>query len=202
MNRDRSIAVGLALLLLVSLACNWVLWRKSRGAGVPPVAAQPVMRKSSASRDRGVQGDYKMVVNPEKKGRLGRVLITYVGGAKLNPDYNRTVFYKEGGAENVSSAYGPVVCELAPGVYDLEINGKKISGIPVKSGQDTLIPSGVLRLHGAKETRFTIHNIGVKDDFCVAYGNALVGLPAGDYEIEISGSREKFTIEDGKITDF
>lgn len=204
MNRDRTVAGLLALLLLASLVLNWVLWRKSRES-IDPTAAVPAVQpeaRKSPPRERGGQGRYELVANPEMKGRLGRVVIAYAEGVTLNPDYTHTIFYKEAGTDIVHSAYGPVAAELAPGIYDLEVNGKKIAGIPVKSGQDTRVPSGVLRLHGSKETRFPICDVGVNDDFRIAYGNALVGLPAGDYEIEISGSREKITIEPGKITDF
>jgi len=201
MKRDRTIAVALALLLLASLAGNWVLWKKSRGVA-PATEAQPAARKSDASRERGVQTAYEIVANPEMKGRLGRVVIAFADGANLKPDANRTGIYKEGEAKEASSGYGPIARELVPGIYDLDVNGKKISGIPVKSGQDTRIPSGVLRMHGANETRFTIHDLGAESNFKSAYGNALVGLPAGEYEIEVNGSREKFTIEPGKITDY
>ena len=203
MNRNKVLNIALTLLLLASLACNWILWRKSRGGASPAVAAaQAEGRTSDESREKGVQGVYEMVANPEMQGRLGRVVIAYAEGATLNPDNNRTVFYKKGSADSVRTSYGPVAAELAPGIYDLEINGKKIAGIPVKSGQDTRVPSGVLRFHGSSETSFWICDVGVKDYLRVAYGNALIGLPAGDYEIEINGQREKVTIEPGKITDF
>jgi hypothetical protein len=203
MNRDRLIAVALALLLLASLVANWALWRKSRGAAAAPAStAQLAARTGDLSRERGVQGGYEIVANPEMKGRLGRVVIAYADGVALNPDANRTGIHKEGEAKEASSGYGPIARELTPGSYDLVVNGKKISGIPVKSGHDTRILSGVLRLHGASETRFTLHDVGMERSFRAAYGNALLGLPAGDYEIEVNGSREKFTIEPGKITDF
>lgn len=201
MNRDRSIAVVLALLLLASLAGNWVQWRKSRVVG-PATITKPEGRQGTSTRVRGGPGAYELVANPEMKGRLGRVVIAYADGVTINPDANRTGIYKEGENKEATYGYGPVARELAPGTYDLVINGKKISGIPVKSGHDTRIPSGVLRLHGANELRFTIHEVGKESSFKSAYGNALVGLPAGDYEIEVNGSREKFTIEPGKITDF
>ena len=202
MNRDRAIIVILVILLAVSLAGNWVWWNKSRGGSATVVAAKPEARTGAESREKGAAGVYEMVDNPEMKGRLGRVVIAYAEGATLNPDNTRTVFYKQGTADSVRTSYGPVAAELAPGIYDLEINGKKIAGIPVKSGQDTRVPSGVLRFHGSSETSFWICDVGVKDYLRVAYGNALIGLPAGDYEIEINGQREKVTIEPGKITDF
>ena len=60
----------------------------------------------------------------------------------------------------------------------------------------------MLRLHGAAKTRFTIHEPGAKSSFHAAYGNAEFGLPAGEYEVDVSGQKEKVTIEAGKVTEF
>lgn len=201
MNRDRFIALVLALLLLLSLVANWMLWRNSRG-GDRAVVAGPVARAGSGPRESGERSAYEFVDNPAMKGRLGRIVIAYVNDVKLPPDSNRTAFYKAGTSELIHSAYGAIAAELPPSSYDLEVNGKKLAGVPVKSGKDTRVPSGVLKLHGSDQTRFVIFDVGGKEHIRVAYGNAVLGLPAGDYEIEVSGQRDKFTIEPGKVTDF
>lgn len=201
MNRDRIIAVILALLLLVSLAGNWLLWKKSRGAAGPAAVAEarPEGRISPPS-ERGDPALYEVVANPEMKGRLGRIVLNFAEGASIAE--TRTTTHKAGGSEMLRADYGVVVAEMPPGTYDLEVSGKKISGIPVESGKDTRVRSGVLRTHGSKQTRMTISDVGSKSTFHVVYGNAEFGLPVGEYEIEISGQREKVTIEAGKVTDF
>ena len=200
MNRDKVIIVILVLLLAASLAGNWVLWNKSRsGAAVAAKTPGPEARRT-APRERGDPGLYEIKANPEMKGRLGRIVLSFAEGAEIKG--TRTTVYKAGGADMLRADYGPVTAELPPGSYDLEVCGRKISSIPVESGKDTNVRSGVLRLHGAANTRFTIHEPGAKDFFHVAYGNAGFGLPAGEYEVDVSGQREKVTIEPGKITEF
>lgn len=201
MNRYRTIAVVLALLLLASLACNWVLWRKAHDAAAPVAApAATAGAQNLPPRDSGTKAAYDIVANPEMKGRLGRVVLTFAEEGNIKE--TRTAFNKTGGADLIRVDYGIVAAELPPGDYDLEVSGEKIARIPVESGKDTRVHSGVLRLHGSKETRFTIHEPGAEKSFHVAYGNAEFGLPVGEYEVEISGQREKVTIEAGKVTDF
>ena len=203
MNRDKVISIILVLLLILSLVFNWVLWRKSRGAASPAVAATPAAQaaaRKSPPRERGTQGLYDITANPEMKGRLGRIVVTFAEGVDIR--MTRTSFYKAGSADSIKSDYGKVATELPPGTYDLEVSGKKIAGIPVESGKDTGVRSGVLRLHGSKETRFSIYDVGAKNFLHVAYGNAELGLPVGEYEVEISEQREKVKIESGKVTDF
>ena len=201
MNRDRAIAVTLALLLLVSLAGNWMLWKKSRAATGPALVAeiQPEAR-TSPLRERGNQGLYEVVANPEMKGRLGRIVLNFAEGASIAE--TRTTIHKAAGSEMLRADYGVVAADMPPGTYDLEISGKRIEGIPVESGKDTRVHTGVLRTHGSKQTRMTISDVGSKSSFHVVYGNTEFGLPVGEYEIEISGQREKVAIEAGKVTDF
>jgi len=201
MNRDRKIAVVLAVLLLVSLAGNGVLWKKSRGAaGTPATTAQPEARKNTP-RERGDPGAYEITANPEMKGRLGRIVLGFAVGATLK-DSTRTSISREGNPDMGKVAYGIFDAELPAGVYNVEICGIKIAGIPIESGKDTRVRSGVLRTHGSKETRITVSPAGRKDDYHVVYGNSEFGLPVGEYDVGISGEQEKVTIEDGKITDF
>lgn len=200
MNRDRVVIVLLALLLAVSLGFNWKLWTRTRGA--PPAAgvASTVAGRGSATGTAGSKSAYEVVRNPEMAGRLGRIVIPFAGEGKL--EGTRTAFFKPGSSDLVQAVYGRVALELPPGGYDLEICGRKMAGVPVESGKDTRLYSGVLRLHGSSSTRFVIHTPGSDETVHVAYGNAELGLPAGEYEIEIGGQREPMTIEHGKVTDF
>lgn len=203
MNRDRTVIVVLAILLAASLALNWRSWQKAHDGGTAPVGTvtpMPAETRKSPPSERGAQGAYDIVANPELKGRLGRIVLAFADDAKIGGTL--TKFYRQSGAEVLRSDYGVVAAELAPATYDLEVCGKRISGIPVESGKDTRIRSGVLRLHGANNTLFGVFDAGAKDHFHTAYGNAEFGLPAGGYEVEVSGQREKVTIESGKITDY
>lgn len=59
---------------------------------------------------------------------------------------------------------------------------------------------GVLKVTAGAGTRTRIFKDGV--EITSAYGNAEFGLPAGEYEVEVSGARERVTIGDGAIVEF
>lgn len=202
MNRDRTVIGVLVVLLLASLAMNWRLWNKTRSAA--PVAAADATAKPrpAETRESGEAAKYDIAANPEMKGRLGRIVMEFAGDMKLEGHATRVVVYASGKNETLTTQYNSVVAELPPGKYDLEVAGKKIAGVPVESGKDTRVRSGVLRTHASDQTRFTISDVGSADSFHVMYGNATLGLPVGDYEITVNNQREKFTIEAGKVTEF
>lgn len=204
MNRDKKVITVLAVLLVASLGANVMLWQRSRGGGVGegPVVAAEMKTRPSGTRERGVPYKVEVVANPAMKGRLGRIVLTFAeteGGL----DATRTVIYQAGTDKSVATDYGTVEAELLPGEYDLEVSGKKLAAVRVEPGKDTRVASGVLRLHGASNTRFVIYDVGGQDDsLYVGYGNSARGLPAGEYEVDVGGQREKVTIEPGKVTDF
>ena len=202
MNRDKSVILGLLLLLAGSVALNIWLWRRPapENAVVSGTAAEPVAR-ASGTRERGDPVGFELVDNPELKGRLGRLVLTFAdAGGSL--EGTRTAIMKPGKQETVKTAYGPVAVELVPAEYDLEVNGRALAGVRIESGKDTRVASGVLRFHGAEATRFVVYLPGATDSVFVTYGNSLKGLPVGDYEVEVNGVRESVRIEAGQVTDF
>lgn len=203
MNRNKAVITVLAVLLGGSLAANWMLWRRAGQVASGPAAAPSAMdTREEGKRERGAAVGVELVANPAMKGRLGRIVLTFAE-IEEGIEQTRTVIYKAGTASSVATDYGTVEAELLPGEYDLEVNGKKLAGVRVESGKDTRVASGVLRLHGAGNTRFVIHDVGGQDDYLyVGYGNSARGLPAGEYEVAVGGQREKVTIEPGKVTDF
>jgi hypothetical protein len=203
MSRERILIVVLLALLGVSLFFNFRWWQRSRQTGSAAVAAsapEPMSARATAPRERGERAQYEVVANPELKGRLGRIVLGFAEGVKL--ESTRTAFYQAGKSSSVRTGYGAITAEMMPGSYDIEVNGKKLADIPVEAGKDTRIRSGALRLHGSPSTRFVIYEAGAAANIHVAYGNAEFGLPAGEYEVEVNDVREKITIEPGKVTDF
>lgn len=203
MNRDKTLITVLALLLALSAGANVVLWRRTQtGAGGAPVAPAAMKPRPEGTRERGAAVEIEMVPNPAMKGRLGRIVLTFAeieGGL----DATRTVIYQAGTEKSVATDYGVVEAEVLSGEYDLEVSGKKLAGVRVEPGKDSRIASGVLRLHGSGNTRFVIYDVGGGEDHLyVGYGNSARGLPAGEYEVDVGGQREKVTIEPGKVTDF
>ncbi|OHE89100.1 MAG: hypothetical protein A3G75_12800 [Verrucomicrobia bacterium RIFCSPLOWO2_12_FULL_64_8] len=148
----------------------------------------------------GVSGAFDTVANPELKGRLGRLVVAYPAGAKINGtliEIRRT-----GEQKNVESKYGNAEIELLPGTYDVVISGRKVTGVTIQSRQDTRMHVGVLRIHGASATLFQIFEPGTKENIESKYGNNDIGFPAGDVEVMVRDQRDKVTIETGSITEF
>lgn len=203
MNRDKTIIAVLAVLLLASVVINGWLWRRLRSVN-PATAANTALpaARAEGERERGKSAEYEIVVNPKMQGRLGRIVLRFAGEpAALGS--TRTAIYKPGSATVLKTHYGPFEAELLAGEYDLDVSGRKIAGIPVEPGKDTVIASGVLRLHGSSSTRFVIYPVGEPEKYLyVDYGNGTRGLPIGEYEVEVSGQREKVVVEAGKVTDF
>lgn len=202
MNRDRTVIVVLAVLLVASLALNWRYWSKSRAVPTPQTENVAAKARTDGPRESGESASFETVANPAMKGRLGRIVLNFADDLELNGHSTRTVVYAAGENKMLHTAYNVVAAELPPGKYDLEVSGKKIAGIPVESAKDTVVHSGVLRTHGSAETRFQVSDVGADNSIHVLYGNAAVGLPIGDYEITVSGQRDKFTIIAGKVTDY
>ena len=159
-----------------------------------------VVGSSPAPPATGRAGAFDIVANAELKGRLGHIVIAFPDGAKIREA--RIDSFKSGDANRIRTDYGNTTIELLPGTYDLVIDGRKVTGIPVQSHHDTRLHVGVLRLHGGKDTRFDFFEPGGQERLHTYYGETDVGLPAGDVEILINGQREKVTIEDGVIADF
>jgi hypothetical protein len=168
------------------------------------------------SRQEIVAGSrpYKLVANPNMKGRLGRLQVAYPGDTNTS-DTKLAVFKaaakddakpdaKSNGKEKekaIHSGYGNQPFDLMPGKYEVAINNKRIP-VEVKSGHDTVPLCGVLRVHASSDTKFRILDADQKTELHADYGEKDVALPVGTYILEISGATEPVKIEEGKVTEF
>jgi hypothetical protein len=141
---------------------------------------------------------YVVVENPELTGRLGRVTVAFPEGT--SPSSTKIEIRPAGGTDSSASNYGGITADLLPGAYDVVISSVVVAGAEVRSRHDTKIAVGVLRVSVGSATKIQIF----RDKQAVAsgYGKAQYGLPAGAYEVEISGQREPVTITAGGIIDF
>jgi hypothetical protein len=163
----------------------------------PPTDAPPA---ADASRAAVVDGGaaYTITDNASLTGRLGRVVVTYPEGT--SPSSTRIEVRPEGGTETSTSGFGNHTADLLPGKYDVTISNVTIPGVEVRSRSDSTIAVGVLRVSAGSSTRIQVF----KGDQAVAsgFGKVQFGLPAGAYEVEVSGKREPITIPAGGAVDF
>ncbi len=165
-----------------------------------PTGATPVNTLGVRSTPPRESACCDMIPNPELKGRLGRVLVSFPAGTdKVEA---RIEIAKAGTTASVKTEYGGLISEMLPGTYDVTINGLKVAGVTVQSGVDTRVRAGVLQLNATGETRFDIFAPGGKSTVSTAYGEKRLGFPAGNLDVEVSGQRESVSIEDGKVTEY
>jgi hypothetical protein len=138
-----------------------------------------------------------VVPNPEMKGRLGRLVVTYPQGT----DAGARIGVSKGDKE-ATSGYGDKVFELLPGSYTVVISGKRVDNVTVQSGHDTKVKVGVLRVTAPGGTRIGVLDKDGKTELTSGYGNKQFGFPIGTVYVSVAGQSEAVTIKDGQITDF
>jgi hypothetical protein len=135
--------------------------------------------------------------NPAMRGRLGRVVVTYPETVSA-----RIEVFRPGETQAVAAGYGDAAFDLFPGTYDVTISGKRVTGVTVRSGNDTKIKVGVLRVTASDGTRVDLIDRAEDRSVTGGYGTDAYGLPIGEVGVQIAGQTETVVIEAGQVTDF
>jgi len=138
-----------------------------------------------------------VVPNPTMKGRLGRLVVTFPEGTKVNARVGASI-----GGKEATYGHGNQAFELFPGNYTVVISGKRVDNVTVQSGHDTKVKVGVLRVTAPGGTRMGILDKDRKTEITYGHGSQEFGLPIGTVYVSVAGQSEAVTIQDGKITDF
>jgi len=141
-----------------------------------------------------------IVANPALKGRLGRLVVAFPDGA--SPGSTKVEVMKAQDQKVLNSGFGSQIFDLLPGTYEVKISGKLISGVSVESGHDTNVKVGVLRVTAGGSTKVEVLEVNGQASLHGGFGNQLIGLPVGNYQIRVSGITEPLVIQDGQISDF
>lgn len=167
-------------------------------ADTAPTPGTPTPGEEATPAATAEAGAFTVVENPELAGRLGRVIVAFPEGS--SPSTTRIEVRPAGGKDSRASAYGGITADLLPGAYDVVISDVVVPGAEVRSRHDTKIAVGVLRVSAGSTTRIQVFR--GQQAVASGYGKGQFGLPAGAYEVEISGQREPITIAAGGIIDF
>ena len=191
-----------------------ILWAWSPGPGRTPAprswemfaidgAFSAWIRNGAACPDQDTSSITKgenvcctVVANVALKGRLGRVVVAFPNGAV--PKNTRVDVMKDG--KVVQSGHGNQAWELLSGTYEVKISGKPVPNVTVKAGHDTTVKVGVLRVSAGKDTKVDVLDAGKK--LTSDYGDQVIGLPPGSFDIQVAGQTERVTISEGNVTDF
>ena len=92
--------------------------------------------------------------------------------------------------------------DLLPGTYEIAISGKRVTGVAVRSGSDTQIGVGVLRVSASDGTRIEVVEAGTGRSLVAGYGTMSFGLPSGEVGVRIAGQTETVRIVAGQVAEF
>jgi len=159
-----------------------------------PDAAEPV----GAAAPPAATGPWYLAPNPELKGRMGRLVVRFPAS---DLDGSTLVVLQRNG-QKVSDHYGDAAWELLPGIHDVQVTRVPIPGLEVRPGHDTVVRTGVLAIELGDGTLVKVFQRGGQEQLCDRYGSLTVGLPIGDYEVEIQGQRAAVSVREGEVTRF
>lgn len=152
--------------------------------------------------DSAAKAGRKFTLRPslEKRGRTGRIVVSYPQGSV--PGNTHFEVHRSAEKTRLESGYGGTNLDLLPGSYDVKVSGKRVEGVTVLAGQDTVIHMGVLKVSLGGNTFFEILDDDKKTKLHSGYGSQLVGFPEGTYYMRVSGQLEAVKIEKDKVTEF
>jgi hypothetical protein len=193
-------------LILVIPSLLWFSYCKREETPPPPKAESPVASGDEAAppgaltpvKGEGSTDCCEVVANPELKGRMGRLVVQFPEDADAS--HTRVDIIHPIEQKALNGGYGNQRTELLAGVYDVDISKKRLTNVPVKSGHDTRVKVGVLRITAGKDTRIDIIDAGKK--LTGGYGDQVIGLPVGSFHVLVAGQTEGVEIQDGKVTEF
>jgi len=152
-----------------------------------------------ASLHGAQEESFTIVANPELRS-LGRIVVAFPNGSKAS---SRIDIFKPGDERNsIQGTYGSMTADLIPGRYVVAISGRRVEGVEVQAGHNTILRVGALRVHAGSGTRVDVFERGGKDSLAAFYGVNDVGLPVGQYDVQIAGQRASVAIKENAITEF
>lgn len=143
-----------------------------------------------------------VVANPAMRGRLGRVVVAFPDEVVAEVSGARIEVYRAGETQPAASGYGNQAFDLLPGTYEIAISGKRVTGVAVRSGSDTQIGVGVLRVSASDGTRIEVVEPETGRSLVAGYGTMSFGLPSGEVGVRIAGQTETVRIVAGQVADF
>jgi hypothetical protein len=154
----------------------------------------PVLGNARGAKPTGAA---EIVAVPTMKGRLGRIVVQFPEGVNVGCPIRIL-----DGDKAVDTSYGSMSKDVMPGDYTLSIQDRRLEKFEVRSGHESRVYVGVLRLQGAEGTKFELYEPGGKKPFFTCYKGEDVGLSPGVVEVEVAGQRANVEVLAGQIVDF
>jgi hypothetical protein len=135
--------------------------------------------------------------NLKLKGQMGSLVVAMPAGTG-----NTLVRVRPAGQTVTAfSGLGKQTHSLPPGTYDVSIGGATVPGVEVRSGSNTEIFVGGLKVTTDQTTTYEVLD-GMNQRVAKSYGTSITALPAGTYVLKIGGRSQAVTIEADKIVEY
>jgi hypothetical protein len=92
--------------------------------------------------------------------------------------------------------------DLLPGAYDVVVANKRITDVPIQSGQETHLLMGLLRVVYTGADRTDVYDSDKKTLLVKDYGTLRLGLPIGKYWVKMAGRMVQVEIKNGQVAAF
>jgi hypothetical protein len=159
-----------------------------------------IEQKASANvtQEDNLNACCEIASNPDLKS-LGRLVVAFPKDSNTSP---RVDIFKVGDSSPIQGTWGSMTADLIPGRYVVAISGRRVEGVEVQAGHNTRIRVGALRVHTGSGTRVDVFERGGKNSLVGFWGASDVGLPVGQYDVQIAGQRATVAIKENSITEF
>jgi hypothetical protein len=161
---------------------------KQQSKAAPASAAAPLARPVQA---------WALRPNLKLKGQMGALVIAMPPGTG-----NTLVRVRPAGQSTTAfSGLGSQTHPLPPGSYDVSIGSATIPGVELRSGNDTEIQVGALKVAADNATTYEVFDAENRT-VAKAYGRSITALPIGSYILRIAGQAQTITIEAGQVVEY
>lgn len=137
--------------------------------------------------------------NDPKLKSVGRLVVNFPAGTESG--YAKSEVFQPGARQSEEFHYGNAVFEFPPGSYDVEVDQRRIAGVPIEAGRITRIRAGALHTAVGEHTRIQLYD-PQKKPIIWGYGERTYGLAEGTYYVRVQNGWKEIPIKDGQTTEF
>ncbi len=151
--------------------------------------------KHEVSNNLPNEKNWEIEPNVSAKSATGKILIKIPKEVECiisisQPNTGKELFYS--GALTNARTFS-----LAPGTFDVKISGSTIKNVPVQKGMNTRIKAGILNVTASEI--WTLYDENKNKQIYFSATAKRIGLPAGNYQLEIHRNTKQIIIKDGEI---
>lgn len=157
-----------------------------------PTSAKPTVDPSQESRR------WEIKPSADLKGAKGRLFVNFHDEVPMA--HMLVKIYSKDGGEPLSERKRKF--DLLPGAYDIVVAGKRVTNVPIQSGQETRLLMGLLRVVYKDMSQTQVYDADKQTLLVKDYGTLRLGLPVGKYWVKLAGRMVEIEIKDGQVVAF